>query len=285
MKNSTLLIAIGKDCPDADLAKKLETARTMSAHVAVLIVSAMPQFGFYAYGMTAYGSAPVTDQWHQTISAEHAVLETKAESIRNLLRQHDTSGDVNIVYCEPASIGEAVAQRALLCDLAFVADDLRENDTLFRQVVYGLLFRSPIGVVLNDVDGVASLTPKRVFVAWNTSLQTARAAHQALPILRQAQEVIIATFDPVMTELQDGENPGSDAAKWLSHHGCNVTVQQYPSGDREIGDCILQRSKETGSDLVVMGAYGHSRMRQGVFGGTTRTMIDQTEQLVLLAHS
>jgi nucleotide-binding universal stress UspA family protein len=102
--------------------------------------------------------------------------------------------------------------------------------------------------------------------------------------LRQADEVLVATIDPIMSEFRDGEDPGVDVAKWLTHHGCKVDVQQYPSGGHDIGDCILDHSKEYGADLIVMGSYGHSRTRQAVFGGTTRTLIEQTDQAVFLAH-
>ncbi|MFY0312091.1 universal stress protein, partial [Leisingera sp. D0M16] len=91
-------------------------------------------------------------------------------------------------------------------------------------------------------------------------------------------------FDPDLTDERDGEDPGTDAAAWLSHHGCNVTVSQFPSGGRDVGPAIQDRAREAGADLVVMGAYGHSRLREAVFGGTTRTMIEQTELPVLFAH-
>ncbi|MFC6582283.1 universal stress protein [Sulfitobacter aestuariivivens] len=73
-------------------------------------------------------------------------------------------------------------------------------------------------------------------------------------------------------------------AKWLSHHGCNVTVSQFPSGGREVGQAIQDRATELGADLVVMGAYGHARMIQTVLGGTTRTMMEQTDLPLMLAH-
>jgi len=63
-----------------------------------------------------------------------------------------------------------------------------------------------------------------------------------------------------------------------------VNVQQYPSGDKEIGNCIVDRATEIGSDLVVMGAYGYSSLRQRIFGGTTRTLLKQTKLPVLFAH-
>jgi nucleotide-binding universal stress UspA family protein len=181
-------------------------------------------------------------------------------------------------------IADAIGRRAKLCDVVMISDDLRANDHLFRQVAHGVLFQSPVGLVVNDRENAILSGPKQVFVAWNTSLTTARAVQQALPILKQAQNVIVGTVDPVMAELRDGEDPGVDVAKWLTHHGCNVTVQQFPSGGKKVGDCILECAKQTGTDLIVMGAYGHSRTREALFGGTTRTLIEQRDQPVFLAH-
>ncbi|WP_280322803.1 universal stress protein [Sulfitobacter faviae] len=94
----------------------------------------------------------------------------------------------------------------------------------------------------------------------------------------------MALFDPVSISAYDGENPGTDVAAWLTHQGCNVAVQQYASGGEDIGTAILKRAKETGADLIVMGAYDHSRLREMVFGGTTRSLIEQSAFPVLLSH-
>lgn len=284
MENSTILIAIGKDASTDDLAKKLETIRTIPARVAILLVGEVPQFPYYAVGVPPYGSVDFPPEWQEAVSRSKAALKAKQDEIETLLQQHDVAGGVAIVATEPSQISDAIARRAMLCDIALISDDLRVPDTLFRQVVYGVLFQSPIGVLLNDPAAEALHRPKRVFVAWNTHLHTARAVHQALPILRQTEDVTIGTVDPVMSEYSAGEDPGVDVAKWLTHHGCNVTVQQYPSGGHDVGSCILDRSKEIGADLIVMGSYGHSRTREAIFGGTTRTLIEQTDQAVFLAH-
>ena len=284
MKNSTVLIAVGMDCVTSDLSKNLEALRTIPGHAAILIVGEMPEFPYYSLGVPAYGAIDLSPEWQEAVLANKAKLKAKADEIEQLLQHHDVSGDVTTVSCEPSQVADAVARRALLCDMAIVSDDLRQPDSLFRQVVYGILFQSPIGILLNDHVPEAALAPKTVFLAWNTHLHSARAAHQALPFLREAEEVVIGIIDPVSTEFRDGEDPGADVAKWLAHHGCNVTVRQFPSGGRDIGDVILERSKECGADLIVMGSYGHSRTREAFFGGTTRTMIEQTEKAVFLAH-
>ena len=87
-----------------------------------------------------------------------------------------------------------------------------------------------------------------------------------------------------MTPEHDGQDPGTDLAAWLSHHGCTVTVAQYPSGERPISDYIQDHVRETGADLIVMGAYARGGMLQTVLGGTTRSMVEQTEMPVFFAH-
>jgi nucleotide-binding universal stress UspA family protein len=284
MKNSMILVAIGKDASLSDLAKKLEAIRAIPAHATILVIGQTPHFPYYAMGVPPYGATVVPDEWQEAISDNKRDLEAKAEEVQNLLKQHDVSGEVGIISTEPSLLADAIAQRAMLCDMALIGDDLRASDTQFQQIVYGVLFQSPIGVMLNDHHADTLYTPKKVFLAWNTDLHTARAVHQSLPLLRQADEVLVATIDPIMSEFRDGEDPGVDVAKWLTHHGCKVDVQQYPSGGHDIGDCILDHSKEYGADLIVMGSYGHSRTRQAIFGGTTRTLIEQTDQAVFLAH-
>ncbi|MGB5863213.1 MAG: universal stress protein, partial [Sulfitobacter sp.] len=139
----------------------------------------------------------------------------------------------------------------------------------------------PVGFVIN---GKAGQKCDRVFVAWDSSDTAASAVHAALPYLKEAKEVVIACIDPVISVERDGQDPGTDVAAWLSHHGCTVTVSQFPSAGRNVAQCIHDRAREFGADLVVMGAYGHARMIQTVFGGTTRTMLDQTDLPVLFAH-
>jgi len=284
MKNSTILLAIAEATPTSDLTNQLEAIRAIPARVVVLVVGEMPIFPYFAVGAIPNGAMDIPLEWQDDVMAHNAALKAKAEEIETLLSQHDVSGEVAVIANEPAMVADAVARRAMLCDMAWISDDLRQSNALFRQTIYGVLFQSPIGVVLNDHDLAVLRGPKRVFVAWNTHLSSASAVHQTLTILRQADEVIIGTVDPEMSQYREGEDPGVDVANWLTHHGCNVVVQQYPSGGQDIADCLLHRAKEVGADLIVMGAYGHSRMRETIFGGTTRAMIEQGDQAVYLAH-
>lgn len=284
MKNSSILMAIGKDASASVLASRLEALRAVSARAVIQVVSDLPAFPYSAVAVPPYGGAIMPINWQQDVEAQRAAMKEKADEIEQLLLHHDVSGEVTAIAGDPSVVADAIGRRAMLCDMALIGEELRDLGPLFRQVVYGVLFQSPIGLMLNDHQAEVTTKAKRVFVAWNTHLHAGRAVHQALPILRRAKEVVVATIDPVMTEFREGEDPGVDVAKWLTHHGCTVVVQQYPSGGRDVGTCILDKARETGAELIVMGAYGHSRTREAFFGGTTRTLIEQTEQPVFLAH-
>lgn len=284
MKNASVLVLVPGSTKAADLDAILQTAAANRTHLSFLVVGAMPRPPVYAYGMAPYGIPALPDSWHAEIESAKTELKETAQMIRQRLDSAGANGEVDILGSEPAVLPAIIGRRAATCDAVVISSDLRDDEILYRNAIHGTLFESPVGVILNPAASGAALSPTRIFVAWDTSLPAARAVHAALPLLKEASEVTIGVFDPDSSPGRDGENPGSDVARWLSHHGCHVDLQQYPSGGQEIGSCILRRATEAGAEMVVMGAYGHSRMRQAVFGGTTRTLVEQTEMPVMLAH-
>ena len=108
--------------------------------------------------------------------------------------------------------------------------------------------------------------------------------HLALPFFLAAKEVVVGCFDLRSSDDVEGEEPGTEVAGWLRHHGCKVTASQFPCGGDSIEHCIQDRATELGADLVVMGAYGHSHLRESLFGGTTQAMLEQTGLPVLFGH-
>ncbi len=284
MKNASVLVLVGPSAKAIDLDPILQSAAAQQTHLSFLVLGALPRAPVYGYGMAPYGVPVVSDSWQKEIEAAKSELAETADAIRNRLDDAGSNGDVDTLGCEPAELPSIIGRRAATCDVVLISQDLRADEIIFRNAVHGSLFQSPVGVILNPGSSSAVIAPKRVFIAWDIGLPAARAVHAALPLLKEATEVTIGVFDPDSSMGRDGENPGSEVARWLSHHGCHVDLQQYPSGGKEIGTCIQRHASEAGADLVVMGAYGHSRMRQAAFGGTTRSMIEQTDTTVMLAH-
>jgi nucleotide-binding universal stress UspA family protein len=125
---------------------------------------------------------------------------------------------------------------------------------------------------------------KRVLVAWDTSREATRAINDAMPLLAAATTVTIMTVDPVIEHTEHGDVPGADIALHLARHGVNAQVEMTVSDGVGIGDVLLSGASDLGADLLVMGGYGHSRVRELVLGGATRTVLQSMTLPVLISH-
>ncbi|MBE0414006.1 universal stress protein [Yoonia sp.] len=284
MQKQTILVLQGPKGTTAELSYLADMARTQDAHISVLHIGPTDPIPAYAYGGMPYGAVEIPHKWIEEREILSRELDECRQKTNAFFEKEGISGEAGIISTFPAGLDDIVAPRAMLCDVAIIHNDLREYDDAFRNLLYGVLFKSPTGIVLNPHKTAAPLQPAHVFLAWNTSKPAARAVREALPMLKAAKQVTIGTFDAVKKETAAGEEPGADLAKWLSHHGCAVTVRQYDSAGEELGAAIRDRASGVGADLIVMGAYGHTRVRQAVFGGTTRSMVEQTDVAVFLAH-
>ena len=281
MPQDTMLLLTCEKTPDAVIKGAVDEAQAQARFLQVLVTGLPPVLPYSAYSGVPYGTFNIPDTWPDDLHRTQEALETRVNEVEKLLSQAGVSGTVEAVCASTYDLRAQIGQRAMIADYAQICDDLRDEKDLFDDILYGLLFLSATPVILN---GGPLAQPQNIFVAWDTSLPAARAVRAALPLLRSAKEVVIGCFDPIMSRFAAGENPGSDIAKWLTRQGCNVTVNQYGSGGVELAEAFQTHAKELGSDLLVMGAYGHARSRQAVFGGTTRSMLEQQELQLLMAH-
>lgn len=119
----------------------------------------------------------------------------------------------------------------------------------------------------------------RAAVAWNGSLEAAHALRLTLPMLARASQVHIVE----VTEDKAGF-PATDASQYLARHGIRSELHEWPGSGRSVADALDDAAQALGANYVVMGAYGHSRLRESVFGGTTRDMLHRGALPLLLAH-
>jgi nucleotide-binding universal stress UspA family protein len=126
---------------------------------------------------------------------------------------------------------------------------------------------------------------KRIVVAWDGSAEAARALAGAMPLMQKADLVQVMRFNPVVAGEGKGEEPGADVALYLARHGINVDVKRQASeSDVQIGNALLSHIANTNADLLVMGAYGHSRLREWVLGGVTDTILKSMTVPTLMMH-
>jgi nucleotide-binding universal stress UspA family protein len=114
-------------------------------------------------------------------------------------------------------------------------------------------------------------------------MEATRAVTAALPLLKQAARVTVVVFNPQSRYGVHGQQPGADLALYLSRHGVRVEVSAQPTA-LDAGNALLSLAADTGADLLVMGGYGHARLREMLLGGVTATILRDMTLPVLMAH-
>lgn len=206
----------------------------------------------------------------------------KAETIRNQFAQDARHAGVSAdwVMSEEAPI-EVLTRLGVTFDLAVVGqsnpDRDRAPDTALPADL-ALALGRPVLVV--PYIGQYAHPGDKVMVAWNGTREAARAVHDALPVLKSAQSVTILSVDPTPAQSESA----AALVRHLVHAGVAAKAKHTVSGDVPVGDLLLSALADDGADLLVMGAYGHSRLRETVFGGVTATLLDSMTVPVLLSN-
>lgn len=123
-----------------------------------------------------------------------------------------------------------------------------------------------------------------VLIAWDGSIQAKRAMHDAIPLLQPAAQVEIAVFNPAEQADRHGAQPGADAALFLARHGINVNVRERNVPHEEIGTALLSHVADIGAGMLVMGCFGHSRLREILLDGVSRTILSSMTVPVFMSH-
>ncbi len=180
---------------------------------------------------------------------------------------------------------DALAVNARYADLLVVGQaDPDDSSGTRNDLPEATAFATGRPVLIVPPIGVRSSVGKTVMLCWNASRESARAAADALPFLQAAEKVIVLVVDPEVSANGHGQEPGADVAVWLARHGVKVIVQRDVAADAQIGEIILSRAADHGVDLIVMGVYGHSRLREWVLGGASRTLLSSMTVPVLMSH-
>ncbi|MBV9373567.1 MAG: universal stress protein [Alphaproteobacteria bacterium] len=176
------------------------------------------------------------------------------------------------------------ALHARYADLTILGQlDPDEPDTIQpRPEQVTLVSGRPILVV--PYTGNFSDLGRRVVIGWNASREAARAVNDAMPLLTAAETVTVLTIDPREGPQAHGEVPGADISLHLARHGVKAEIERTVSADLPIGEILLSRVADLGADLLVMGAYGHSRARELLLGGATRSLLRSMTLPVLMSH-
>jgi nucleotide-binding universal stress UspA family protein len=208
---------------------------------------------------------------------------------RDLVNVFDTSvakqgvpSDHTIERSVASSIPEIVTEYARLRDLAMV--HVGESRGLARYVAESVIFGSgrPVLILPGTPKSRAEIGLDRIGVAWDFSRSAARAVRDALPLLQRAKAVRIVTVTNEKTI--DTRRSGPELARHLACHGIEVVLEEEDAEGRTISQALEAYASARRLDLLVMGAYGHSRIRDFILGGATKSMLSDPPLPVLLSH-
>ncbi len=159
------------------------------------------------------------------------------------------------------------------------------NSFVAPQFLETLTLEAGRPVLVIPYAGQFGVPGKRVMLAWDGRREATRALHDALPLIAGAQASVFCAQPAHQSSVRPDASPAGHAVAALSRHGISASVEQGAAGsDLSIGEMMLSRAVDFNADLVVMGAYGHGRLRELVLGGVTRTLLDSMTLPVLMSH-
>lgn len=182
-------------------------------------------------------------------------------------------------------LGALLARHARRADLCIVGQPDPDHGELDMSLLAEAAFMdSGRPALVVPKDGTLAVPPQRIVVAWDGSREAARAVNDALPFCARADEVVVLVVDAAAHASGLGREPGAGIAAHLARHGVAVSVVQASSGAAGIGGTILAQVGEQRADLLVMGGYGHSRLREVILGGATKHVLERMTTPVLFSH-
>lgn len=196
---------------------------------------------------------------------------------------HGVAGSHVVEQCSPSHIPEAVAGHARTRDLTIIP--LRDPPDFQQEIAEAVIFGSgrPVLILPATPRGDTEIALDAIGVAWDASRPAARAVADALPLLQRARNVRVVTI--IAEDQASREHSSAELARHLACHGVSVVLEKEEVGKRSTSQAIEDYARSRELDLIVMGAYGHSRLRDFLLGGVTRSILCKPPPLpVLLAH-
>lgn len=257
-----------------------ELASLHGAHltgVAFLLTGAIPQF-------VGPGVPPLIAS-AEFLESGRAAAKQALEQFTSIAERTGVSYETRQIEGLPPNLPDMFGVHARHADLAIVGQPIEDSVASGEEIlIERVLFQSGRGALVIPHDGTIKADPGIIVAAWDGSQEAARAFHQAMPFFERASRVEVMAVEPEKHEEDYGEEPAADIALHLARHGINTEVVRAYGQDASVGDLLLGRGQELGADMLVMGAYHHSRLREFILGGVTRTVLDKMTVPVLMAH-
>lgn len=267
--------------PKADfgaLEYAIQVARKWEAHLHIVVagVNRVDPDVYYV------GAQPIDIRTnYEQASADATAVEKK---LRARLDAEDIKWDVQTVTLMAAGIGPFLSSHMRFFDLMVLPLPYEDGRSQIDVSVFeGCIFGARLPAIVVPKDFAGNPPQDHILMAWDNSPEALAAARAARPIASAVDLTEICIINPTPVG-DDRSDPGGDLARYLARYDANVKVTVSAKLKFDVATQLVQIANEKGADLVVMGAYGHSRLREAILGGATRTMLRQAKVPVLLAH-
>ena len=254
-------------------------AKQSNAHLAAAFLTPLPDEPL------AYEPTVVAGVWAELLGRARADAEAERKRVEERLKRSGQPYEMRTAEALSRDLGRVAAVHARYADVAVmtrppegIGAELRE------EIIEGILFHSGRPALIAPTGWTGTMIGKRVLIAWDASREATRALSEADDILEFSEAVTVVTIDAKPKMFGHGDQPGANIAGHLKRRGLPAEVKNIDSGGRSASTAILEEAKALNADLVVMGGYAHSRLRELVFGGATRELLRHATVPILMAH-
>ena len=263
---------------DATLPAAVSIAQAQDAHLTACLlgVDMTPAGGFYM------GASPILLQ--ETLERAQGDAEALEALARKRLERETLRWATESAVVQFGGLPGLVGLRARFSDLVIQSRPYGRNSLPTQEaVVESTLFEGKSALLVVPETGLKSDFGKRIVVAWNQSNEALATVRRALPLLREADHVCIVIVNPP-PHSPERSDPGGLLTQMLARHGVRAEVAVLAKTLPRVSDVLMRHMSDIDAGLLVMGAYGHSRLREAILGGATRNVLENTEWPVFLAH-
>ncbi|MBE0413470.1 universal stress protein [Yoonia sp.] len=261
-----------KDALDAAIKLAEDTDAHLDIHVITINQSSL------AYDLSGMSTPVVAAQTRDAIE-EREQLE---DWVQTRMQGEVVRWSMQAAMVQSLVLGNYLAEKLRFSDLVVLGRPY-QDDLELAGLVENCMFIAGCPVLMIPKGAGAPAMGGNVVLGWNDGTEALSATRAALPFLRRAAETDICIIDPP-TQGHDQSDPGSGMAQFLTRHGATPVIKLIAKTEGNVADTLLRCARDSGAALIVSGAYGHSRLREAVFGGTTRSLLENAEVPILMAR-
>lgn len=263
---------------DNTLAHAVAAAQAHDAHLDVLCLGVdRSQTGYYYAGASAIVLQETITRAHE--EAQAIETKVKSELANSGIRWGTETGVAQL-----ADLGRHVATRARFSDIVILPKPYGDGrGAELEPVTEAAMFEGHTPTMVLPEGAEPNPNPKRIMIGWNESTEALSAVRAALPLLSRADAVHVVVIDPP-SHGPNRSDPGGLLSQYLARHDVKVEIDVLSKTLPRVSDVLTRHASDMDADMIVMGAYGHSRFREAIFGGATRYMLEQTKLPVLMSH-